>query len=151
MIEVDKDGNGEMEFEEFCRLMCKNMDSADDEATLKELIQVEMRAMKPDEQQRSHSVPPNPSKVIYPECQENVTQKAEAECLLQLRVAEVGLLQLRLAEVGPLQLRPGEVGLLQLRLLQHAVLVAVDRQVSLLVVELVDGARALVQLSLIHI
>ena len=60
-----------------------------DEATLKELIQVEMRAMKPDEQQRSHSVPPNPSKVIYPECQENVTQKAEAECLLQPRVAGI--------------------------------------------------------------
>ena len=36
ILEVDKDGNNQIEFEEFCMLMCKSMNKAEDEQTLRE-------------------------------------------------------------------------------------------------------------------
>jgi len=40
ITEVDLDNNGEIEFEEFCVLMCKNMKEADDLDTLKEAFRL---------------------------------------------------------------------------------------------------------------
>jgi len=38
--EVDKDGNGEMEFPEFCELMARKMDAREDEATVRAAFEI---------------------------------------------------------------------------------------------------------------